>query len=143
MFKYLKLKQENSDLIEKLANAEYKYRHEIDGLKKILEAKGSAMLALERVLKSEIEFFDYESLNPQEQKAYYSDAQAILRNRTFNKEFNNIIGNLIKKAVLGSKNWDDLMFVRSNINGLLMFKERLLEIKVPENNEVESEDSDM
>ena len=86
---------------------------------------------LEDIMERNIEFYDYKKLDKGSWNTYYADATAIINNETFNNELNNYKTDLVKFIALESKDWDQVMNLRTAIITLETFKERLEAIENP------------
>jgi len=115
---------ERKDEVERLIQANEKLT------KEILE-KSTPELVLRKVMHRGIEWYDYDELNVNEKKMYFSDIQAVIKNKPFINELNHLIADQVEYIARESKNHEDTMNVRMTINAIDMIKERLESVANP------------
>lgn len=91
--------------------------------------------AIQEILEKDISWYDYENLNTEKKKAYFSEAQRLLRSDVLINEINAFISGLVKEIAYNSENYDKVVALRYSINGVKALMERLESIKDP-NNEI-------
>lgn len=99
-----------------------------------------AVKVLEQVIERGLDWYDYEKLDKAHQQIYFSDANQIINNSTFNNELNHYMADLIKECAtmegtpLGTDKLIKLTNIQFGIVVLETLKERLGSIKDPKEN---------
>ena len=78
-----------------------------------------------------IDWYDPKDQDDNAQRVYYNEAQSILKNDVFNNELNHYIAEMVNYIAMETKDFDQVMHVRSAIVALESFRARLEKIAKP------------
>lgn len=95
-------------------------------LMKVVHSKSTPELVVERVMRRGIGWYDYEEiLNENAKKAYYNDAQSVVKNSAFVNELNHLFADQVEFIAKESRDHEETMRIRMTINAIELIKERL------------------
>lgn len=78
-----------------------------------------------------IDWYDYKTMDLAGRMAYWNNAQAILKNDVFINELNHWIADCVKNTAYETKNFEQVMNIRTGIVFLETLKERIESIENP------------
>lgn len=103
------------------------------------KATTKACEVIEEILNRGISWYDYSKLTPTEQKAYYAEAQRLLRSHVLINEVNAYLTDIVKEISYNSKDFDEVVALRYSANGIKALLERLESIRNPETSSTNEE----
>lgn len=86
---------------------------------------------LESIIDKKIEWYDYKKLNKQQQTEYYNDIQMILNTEAFNNELQHFMADMLKTNLLDTKDFNQVMNIRTAFVTLESLKDRFAKIENP------------
>ena len=135
MFKYLKT---NKQLREELEEVKEMLAEERDIAVDVAtdaiasEARATSQVVLEKVLKEGVVWYDIKGKSEEEQRVYYTEAQAFLKSAFVNNEVKKLIADLISKIAVDSESFKEVKDIRMTINGLQLLIDRAGDIEDPD-----------
>jgi len=118
-------------IVDKFTNVNA-YKQEIKRLKErineLVETSGDPRFVVEKVLKKDLEWYDYTEMKTEDKKAYFLEAQSVLKNRILKNEVNYLVSDLIKHIATKSLSIEEVRDLRMTINGAQLIIERLEDI---------------
>lgn len=109
-------------------------QRENDKMKSILDKPVTSKDLVETILRNDIVWIDKDKMNSTDRLSWGNEAKALLENRVFqslvgkidaegNKTNGEIVKNLIEGIARNSKDYDEVRFLRSTINGIELIRE--------------------
>lgn len=136
MFEYFKT---NKSLKAELEMAEQQLKvkeQEASGYKQACHSlleKSTAELVLENLLNGrEVKWFDYRKLTKDGQRAYYNEAQSIIRGQVFNNELNAYMLDVVEEIAKRSRDYNHVQLLRTAISMGQVLRERIKKIQNPD-----------
>ncbi len=128
--------------LTKCSEAHYSKVQNIKDLQEIISSKINQVVELKKKLKSpsevvkaltsdDFKFFDYKTLEPQDQKNYFDQAQHVLRMEVVQNEVHALNAGFADETIKRSKDFDNVLAMRHQISGIQLLMERLAEIPDP------------
>jgi len=123
-----------SDLRQKVIDLEFDIKNlKIDKIElgnKTSEVTARALI--EKIMKGDIEWYDYNQLPHDEKVQYYNEAQVIINNPVFKNTINRLINEWGEWSLKQSQNFDDVRDVRMNVVGMTLLQEEFESINNPD-----------
>lgn len=131
IFEWLKTNQQLRDELKKKTEEAFGYKNTCFQL---LD-KSTAEIVIEKTLNRGLNWYKYQNLPKEEWRAYYNETQEILKGKVLNNEINQYILDLVQEIAMRSKDFDNVLRLRSMINVLTVLRERLGKIVSPDKEE--------
>lgn len=106
------------------------YENEIKRLKekiaKLQEAIGDPKYVLQKLLKNNIDSYDWTEIQDKGiRKEYAQTAKQLLKNEVLQNEINGLYGDLVKEIAMNSENFEIVRDLRMTISGAKLIMERI------------------
>ena len=106
------------------------YENEINRLKekiaKLQEAIGDPKYVLQKLLKNNIDSYDWTEIQDKNiRKEYAQTAKQLLKNEVLQNEINGLYGDLVKEIAMNSENFEIVRDLRMTISGAKLIMERI------------------
>jgi hypothetical protein len=113
-----------------LNNKKKAYENEIKRLKekiaKLQEAIGDPKYVLQKLLKNNIDSYDWTEIQDKViRKEYAQTAKQLLKNEVLQNEINGLYGDLVKEIAMNSENFEIVRDLRMTISGAKLIMERI------------------